>query len=407
MQFSYCGYSVICILYLVYTQVRVNMRVLAPVLLIVIAIGAFLFFRSFFGGAEQQKEKVVVVEKPVVQVQEVPTVDVVVARQAIPVGSKIKAEMLDKQPWPSHLVLPGFVVSDGKKDNDITGLVARAPFQSREPLIRTKLANPNDPSFLAAALPEGKRAITVSVDALSGVAGFVFPGDHVDMLINQPVVLGPVDPDNPTGAKLTEQIVEVLVPNVKVIAIDQAAAVDTTQGIKVPSTLTLEVTRAQAQKIKLGEQRGKLVMALRPFEKEEDDKELPRPTTQADLSRTVPPSYFPVLYQSEVQYPTAIINPFAAAGKEVTEIWGRQSNPTMAKDIEQRLKTGGVASAVQGASELMSAVSAPSPTVARPTTPTSQPSGGEGGRKDAPESKGSTVIIYRGVAIEEKEVPTP
>jgi pilus assembly protein CpaB len=370
----------------------------------VIAIGAFLFFRSFFGGAEPPKEKVVVVEKPVVQVQEVPTVDILVARQVIPVGTKIKPEMIDRQPWPSHLVLPGFVVSDGKQDSDISGLVARAPFQAREPVIRTKLANPNDPSFLAAALPEGKRAITVSVDALSGVAGFIFPGDHVDMMINQQVSLGPIDPANPGGAKLTEQIVEVLVPNVKVIAIDQAAAVDAAQGIRVPSTLTLEVTRAQAQKIKLGEQRGKLVMALRPFEKEEDDAELPRPTTQADLSRTVPPSYFPVLYESEVQYPTAIINPFATSGKEVTEIWGRSSNPTMAKDIEQRLKSGGVAGAVQGASEMMGALTGPA--VVAPVKPTNAPAQAEG-RQQEQATSGSTVKIYRGVSIEEKEVSTP
>src|SRR5688572_9366146 len=89
---------------------------------------------------------------------EVRTVDVLVARVDIPVGAVIDDSMIDKQPWPEHLVLSGFVVS-GTPEANLEGMVARSEFKAREPIIMTKLAKPNDASFLAAGLPRGMRAV--------------------------------------------------------------------------------------------------------------------------------------------------------------------------------------------------------------------------------------------------------
>lgn len=110
------------------------------------------------------------------------TVDILVARTNIAVGTIIDSSMVDRQPWPENLVLEGFIVNDGSDKDNIIGKVARGAIQAQEPFMKSKLANPNDPGFLAANLPVGMRAITIATDVVSGVAGFIFPGDRVDLL---------------------------------------------------------------------------------------------------------------------------------------------------------------------------------------------------------------------------------
>lgn len=286
------------------------MRIVGLLIAIVLGIGAFIVTMKF--TQKPQEEQVKVVEVPVVQVQEVPQVDILVARSTISVGTKVEAQHIDRQPWPSHLVLPDFIVSDGEKDTDITGMVTRGTFQAREPIIRTKLANPNDPSFLAAALEPGMRAVTISVDMLSSVGGFVFPGDRVDVLLNHQVETGYLKPTDERGRE-QESVVELLSANLKVIALDQQASIQDGQGPRVPSSITLEVNRQEAQKLKLAESLGRLTLALRSFDPEDPNKAddgQTTPVTKADITDIVPPSYFPILYKSN-GYKTLVIDPFA------------------------------------------------------------------------------------------------
>src|SRR5688500_12912019 len=82
---------------------------------------------------------------------DVSAIDVLVARDVIPVGSVITEDMVDKQPWPEDLLLDGFITGE-LKDAGVIGKIARAPIQAREPILLGKLADPNEPGFLAAAL---------------------------------------------------------------------------------------------------------------------------------------------------------------------------------------------------------------------------------------------------------------
>lgn len=299
------------------------MRLIGLLIAIVLGVGTFLLATKFTKKDEGPKTKIVEVVKEVPQ--EVPTVDVFVARAGIPVGTTLDSSSFDCQPWPSHLILDSFIVSDGKscEGKDLIGLVTRSAFQAREPIIRSKLSNPSDPGFLAAGLPEGMRAVTISVDLLSSVAGFIFPGDRVDVLINHRVDLGPENPEDPNSRPLIKEIMEVLLPDIKIIAVDQMASIQG-QGARVPASVTVEVSKQDAQKLKLGEARGRLTLALRPLAPkgeegpdgkpaEQEEEDLARPTGVNDLTRILPPEYFPVLYSGDGDYTIAEMGKNASA----------------------------------------------------------------------------------------------
>lgn len=219
----------------------------------------------------------------------VSTVEVLVARESIPVGTVIDDSMIEKQPWPSHLVLDGFITSTSK-DASLAGKVTRASFQTREPFMRSKIANPNDPSFLAAALPEGMRAVTVAVDAISGVAGYIFPGDRVDVLLThnvpQEMKERSGESNNSSQAANKPAFSEVLVPSARVLAVnvrDPLGKEPTTQSGITPTSITIEVDDEEAQKLRLAEKTGTISLSLRSL-KDDPRRPAPVPTEAAKLT---------------------------------------------------------------------------------------------------------------------------
>ncbi|HEV2044396.1 MAG TPA: Flp pilus assembly protein CpaB, partial [Sphingomicrobium sp.] len=108
---------------------------------------------------------------------------ILVARKALPVGTIIDQESLTYQSWPKEMVQNVYYI-EGGPDGDISkllGTVVRNPITAGQPVTRGSMVGPNDRGFLAAALGPGMRAVTVPVSATSGVAGFVFAGDRVDV----------------------------------------------------------------------------------------------------------------------------------------------------------------------------------------------------------------------------------
>lgn len=280
-------------------------------LFIAIALAGAAFFVTMNLTKEEAKPAQPIIQETKVVVKEVPTVDVFVARQDIPIGTEITRAMLDVQPWPKHLLLPDFVTIEGDPSSagTIDKMVARTPFQKGEVVMRSKLANPKDPSFLAAALAENMRAVTIQADPISGVGGFVFPGDRVDLLITHNVNTGSqtLDEKGKTAAP-AEPVTEVLLSNVKVLAVNQRATMQGAEGPQMPSSFTLEVGQIDAQKIRLTELAGaRLSLTLRSV-KDKDDFSLVRPTGRGDLSRITPPSYFAVLYDKKSSYTPTIVS---------------------------------------------------------------------------------------------------
>ncbi len=185
---------------------------------------------------------------------------VLVARKALPVGTIIDQESLAFQAWPKELIQNAYYL-EGAPEADMTklvGTVVRNPITAGQPVTQGSLVGPNDRGFLAAALGPGMRAVTVPVSTTSGVAGFVFPGDRVDVLLTQEVTGGGDGP----ALKVTETIVR----NLRVLATDQRIDSKDEEGktvVKKYNTVTLEATPRIAEKIMVAQSLGSLSLSLR------------------------------------------------------------------------------------------------------------------------------------------------
>ena len=219
---------------------------------LVIAVVTAVMAKNMFtgAGADQANAAPVVPMGP----------KVLVARKALPVGTIIDAESLAFQAWPKELVQNAYY-TEGSPDADMAkllGTVVRNPVTAGQPLTHGALVGPKDRGFLAAALGPGMRAVTVPVSNTSGVAGFVFPGDRVDMVLTQEVVGGGDGPP----LKVSETIVR----NLRVLATDQRIDSKDEEGkieVKTFASVTFEATPRIAEKIAVAQSMGTLSLALR------------------------------------------------------------------------------------------------------------------------------------------------
>ncbi|MFM7403776.1 MAG: Flp pilus assembly protein CpaB [Erythrobacter sp.] len=184
---------------------------------------------------------------------------VLVAKRALTAGTIITADALGFQPWPKELVQDAYYL-DGEADmNTLLGTVVRYPITAGEPVTQGSLVSPGDRGFLAAALGPGMRAVTVPVSATTGVAGFVFAGDRVDLVLTQQI--SGVDDTAPL------KTAETVLRNLRVLATDQTVEKTTDENGKTVvtefRTVTLEVTPKIAEKIAVAQTIGTLSLVLR------------------------------------------------------------------------------------------------------------------------------------------------
>ena len=214
------------------------------------AIGTAMAARSLFIGAGAPKADAAS------QVTKGPKV--LVAQRALPVGTIITADSVAFQAWPKEMVQDAYFI-DGEADMaKLMGTVVRYPITAGQPVTQGGLVAPGDRGFLAAALGPGMRAVTIPVSAKTGVGGFVFPGDHVDLLLTQTV---PSQGDGPP-LKTTETILR----NIRVLATDQSTETVVEEGktvVREFRTVTLEVTPKIAEKVDVAQTIGTLSLALR------------------------------------------------------------------------------------------------------------------------------------------------
>ena len=185
---------------------------------------------------------------------------ILVATKSLPVGTIIDAEALKFQAWPKDLVQQHYFIQGGADadPSKLIGTVVRNPITAGQPITQGSLVKPGDRGFLAAALGPGMRAITVPVSATSGVGGFIFPGDRVDLVLTQEVPGGGEGPP----LKVTETIVR----NMRVLATDQrtvSEGEDGKQQVVTFSTVTLEATPKLTEKITVAQTIGQLSLSLR------------------------------------------------------------------------------------------------------------------------------------------------
>ncbi|WP_265570446.1 Flp pilus assembly protein CpaB [Sphingomicrobium nitratireducens] len=218
---------------------------------LVIAVVAAVMAKNMFAGAGAQQANAA----PVIPVGP----KVLIAKKPLPVGTIIEPDSLVFQPWPKEMI-QGTYYTEEEEDADpaaLYGTVVRTAIAAGQPITRGSLVGPNDRGFLAAALGPGMRAITVPVSATSGVAGFVFPGDRVDLVLTQQV-------EGEDGPPLKTS--ETIVRNLRVLATDQRIDEKNEDGeieVKTFSTVTVEVTPKIAEKIAVAQSIGDLSLSLR------------------------------------------------------------------------------------------------------------------------------------------------
>ena len=257
------------------------MRAIGFIVAIVFAAAAFFLVLNVMGTGDKKQ----VIASP--KAADVETVSVLVASKPIELGDVVTSDMVKPESWPKHLLVDGFVTTS-EESKTIVGRVSRSAFVKGEPINLHRLSNPEDPSFIAAALPSGMRMVTISSDGVAGLAGFVYPGDRVDIVVTRKIKL-PKKVIKDTGVNETT-VTETLVNNVKVLAVNQMATIATKEEQskqdkrdRLPSSVSLEVPLADAQRMRLSQESGYLSLALRSL-KDKDSHEEPIVTTFNDIS---------------------------------------------------------------------------------------------------------------------------
>ena len=190
---------------------------------------------------------------------------ILVATRQLPVGTIIGPDSFRFQPWPKELVEQAYFMKDKTDVNTLVGTVVRHAITAGQPLTQGALVHPDDRGFLAAALGPGMRAVTVKVSREQGVAGFVFPGDRVDVMLAQRIS---VDSDTSSYPDKELFTAETIIRNVRVLATDQRYNAEDETGktpVRTFSSVTLEATPDIAEKIAVAQDMGKLSLALRPL----------------------------------------------------------------------------------------------------------------------------------------------
>ena len=223
----------------------------ARIVVLTIALGAGGVAAYLASGSDKKPPA-----EPVAQLQ---TVDVLVAKSDIGLGQTVTAEALQWQTWPAATASNSFIRRNERPDatTQIAGSIARAPFIAGEPIREPKLVRANGSGFMAAILPTGMRAISTEISPETGAGGFILPNDRVDVILSrrEKNAALPGAPD--------VVVSEIILPNVRVLAIDQAPKEKDGQNAVVGKTVTLELKPEQAETLARARQTGTLSLALR------------------------------------------------------------------------------------------------------------------------------------------------
>jgi pilus assembly protein CpaB len=289
--------------------------VLLILALLLLGASAIFFGRAWLIAQTQQQpapQPVVEAPKPVVTL-------VLVAKSDIPIGTFLREDLVGWQAWPNDSLDPNYMVQ-GQNDprtqapydpKTLVGTVARLSISAGQPITNARIVHPGEQGFLAAALKPGMRAITVGVSEVSGIAGLVFPGDRVDLLLTHEV--------EGVGGAAKRHASETVLENIRVLAIDQSLnhQIDSSKNpgpVIVGKTATIEVSPKQAEMVAVAGTLGSLSLSLRSLASTEggttitDIRDIPDPdrgttfTMDTDVSRVMavaPPR--PVVTRGNVQ----------------------------------------------------------------------------------------------------------
>jgi pilus assembly protein CpaB len=194
--------------------------------------------------------------QPVAQVQ---SLDVLVAKTDIGLGQTLTANDMIWQSWPASTSSSTFIRRNDRPDavTKLSGSIARAPFIAGEPIREAKLVRADGSGFMAAILPTGYRAVSTEISAETGAGGFILPNDRVDVLLTRKLK----DLTNPSAPDVSRA--EIILANIRVLAIDQAPKEKEGANNVLGRTVTLELKPEQTSALAAARQAGSLSLALR------------------------------------------------------------------------------------------------------------------------------------------------
>ena len=211
------------------------------------------FLAMQMAGRPAQVEPTVVTEKE-------PTVNVLVAADNLPIGTRIQPQSLSWAAWPEGSVAPGAITQSQRPQaiDELKGAVIRLPVFAGEPVRIEKIVDGNGPT-LSSILPSGKRAVSTEISVATGAGGFILPNDRVDVIMVRKA---------DDGNFQTETVLS----NIRVLAIDQQIEEknDETKSV-IGATATLELTPDQAKVLAVAQQMAqRLSLALRSVADSQD-----------------------------------------------------------------------------------------------------------------------------------------
>lgn len=209
------------------------------------ALGAAFIAKKIVSGPHEVRE----VEKTV------GATDVLVAAKSINLGDSVQAGDFKWQQWPVEGVTPGLITRTSQPDapTSLAGAVARAPFIAGEPIKEQKLIKISEGGVMAAILPSGMRAISTPIREETAAGGFILPNDRVDVILSHKIKVGDKE----------EQSSEVILRNIRVLAIGQEIENKDGEKIATGKTATLELTPRQTETLALAQSLGDISLSLR------------------------------------------------------------------------------------------------------------------------------------------------
>ena len=239
------------------------MRIMIFVLSAIVAAGGtgFYLFRELQAPTP----------KPTPQAEAPKAREVFVPVAALAAGAILQPEHLGHMPMPERAIGAEMIVADADGKSFLTGSVARQMLPAGVPIARSAVVQPGDRGFLAAVLPQGKRAISIPINETAGLSGLALPGDWVDLILTYTITAkdsdgkGHSEADKPRDIHASETVAR----NIRLLALDNrvshtapAAGEDAIVTPPIPRTATLQVTPREAEEITLASTLGTLALAL-------------------------------------------------------------------------------------------------------------------------------------------------
>ncbi len=225
------------------------------------------------------------------QAPQAAVIEVGVAARDLPTGSLLKEMDVKWVQWAQTADTSNLLVKGKAPLSDYVGAIVRDGFRAGEPLIKTRLASPDNHGFLAAVLTPGMRAMSISLSPTAEVAGFIFPGDRVDVILTHTFSRKDI------STLAERRVSETILQNVRVLALDQRSDNQSTDP-KIAQIATLEVSPKDAERLALAVDmsslqagRGSLSLVLRSLALDEKNPMLGGkldPTWDSDVSSSYP-----------------------------------------------------------------------------------------------------------------------